>query len=260
MSQSLNEFTIRVEELSNDLLLLAQAFDLRPRIQQALDFEKRGEALECARRFSEIVGCQPAYFCGPMLVRLAASFERYLRLLMHETVELWAKKAGSFDRLPDGLAERNLVLSGRLIAASESPRDYMAIDPIALIENLSTCKTGASQFKLNSNVFTELVYGITPEVIEKSLAAIRIGNWKDIVGADKELQRKLGVSRVPDAKKEMTSRLKRLARWRNNWAHGGDEEVSLTFPELNDELAFLVAFTKALDGAVTKIVNQTALR
>ncbi len=259
MSQALNEFLLRAGEIRNDLSFLEQAFELRPRIYLALDFEKRGEALEMARKFAETVGNQPASVCGPMLVRLIASFERYLRVLMRETVESWAKKAQHFDNLPEGLADRNLVLSGRFIGNSDSPRDYMALDMSAVVDNLVTCRAGKAEFRLNSGVFMDLIYGATSEVIEKSLKTVRINNWMSVVGADRTLQARLGVDRVPDTTKAVTARLRKLSRWRNNWAHGGDEEVSLTFTELKDELEFVIAFSTALDSAVTKLIKTARL-
>jgi RiboL-PSP-HEPN len=259
MSQALNEFVLRAGEIRNDLSFLEQAYELRPRIYLVLDFEKRGQALEMARRFGETVGSQPASVCGPMLVRLIASFERYLRMLMQETVESWAKKAGHFDNLPEGLADRNLVMSGRFIGNSDSPRDYMALDMDALVDNLVTCRAGKAEFKLNSGVFMDLIYGVTSEVIEKSLRTVRINNWINVVGADRTLQTILDVDRVPDATKAVTTRLKKLSRWRNNWAHGGDDEVSLTFTEVNEELEFVVAFSSALDSAVTKQIQTARL-
>jgi RiboL-PSP-HEPN len=259
MSQAFNQFVLRAEELRNDLSFLERAFELRPRIYLVLDFEKRGEALEMARKFGETVDNRPASFYGPMLVRLIASFERFLRMLMQETVESWVKKAQHFDRLPEGLAERNLVLSGRFIGNSDSPRDYMALDMNVMVDNLVTCRAGTAEFRLNSGVFMDLIYGVTSEVIEKSLKTVRINNWMNIVGADKTLQARLGVDRVPDATRATTARLKKLSRWRNNWAHGGDDEVSLTFTEVNDELEFVIAFSRALDSAVAKLIQTARL-
>lgn len=259
MSQALNEFSLRLDELRNDLSLLEHTFELRPRIYQVLDFEKRGDALNLARAFGDITGNQPATLSGPMLVRLVASFERYLRKLMMETVESWAKKANGFDHLPEGLADRNLVLSGRFIASSDSPRDHLSIDLVALIDNLVTCRKGSTTFKLNSSVFMDLIYGVTPEVIEKSLGTIQILNWMNKVGADRALQSHLGLARVPDATKEIKVRLKKLSRWRNNWAHGGEDEISLTFREVREEGDFLLAFSKALDSAVAKHIQAARL-
>ncbi len=259
MSQALNEFVLRAGEIKSDLSFLEQAFELRPRIYLVLDFEKRGETLEMARKFGDTVGNRPASFCGPILVRLIASFERYLRMLMQETVDSWAKKAQYFDNLPEGLAERNLVLSGRFIGNSDSPRDYMTLDINTLVDNLVTCRKGRSEFRLNSGVFMDLIYGVTSEVIEKSLNTTRINNWMNVVGADRPLQARLGVDRVSDATKAVTARLKKLSRWRNNWAHGGDDEVSLTIREVNEELEFVLAFSKALDSAITKLIQRARL-
>ena len=56
----------------------------------------------------------------------------------------------------------------------------------------------------------------------------------------------------------MMVRLKKLSRWRNNWAHGGDEEVSLTFRELREQLEFLAVFGKVLDATVSSKISASA--
>jgi len=135
----------------------------------------------------------------------------------------------------------------------------MTLEVNTIIDNLATCRAGGTEFRLNSGVFMDLIYGVTPDVIEKSLSTVRINNWINVVGADKALQKNLGLDRVPDTTKAMKARLKKLSRWRNNWAHGGDEEVSLSFAEVNEELEFLIAFSRALDSAVTKLIQTAKL-
>jgi hypothetical protein len=255
MSQALNEFNLRLADLENDLSLLEYAFELRPRIKQVLDPSKQGAVLDLAMKFGNLEGNQPESFYGPMLIRLVASFERYLRLLMRDAVEGWAKRAKTFDQLPDGLGDRNLVLSGRLIGNSDSPRDHLSVDLFTLVDNLPTCRNGSVAFRLNPIVFMDLINGITPDVIERGLKAIRINNWQNVIGADKNLQVQLACNRTSDATKQMAARLKELSRWRNNWAHGGDNEVSLTITEVKGALEFLSAFSKALDLTVTKQIH-----
>lgn len=47
-------------------------------------------------------------------------------------------------------------------------------------------------------------------------------------------------------------RLKELWRWRNQLAHGRDEEIALTESQLNEAISFIECFTSALDAAVKK--------
>jgi hypothetical protein len=258
MGQAFQEFNLRLIELRNDLSLLESAFELRPRINQVLDFQKRGGVLDLAQKFGETVGSQPASFYGPMLVRLLASFERFLRLLVRETVEEWAKRASRFDQLPEGLAERHVVLSGRILASSDSPREHLDLDLMSIIDNLATCRGSSTSYALNSSVFMALVTGTTPDVIESSLKSARITSWWNAVGADEAVQTQLNVTRTSDATKIAAKRLKELSRWRNNWAHGGDDEVSLTAAEVRSALEFLSAFGKALDNAVSKQIQSSA--
>jgi hypothetical protein len=162
-------------------------------------------------------------------------------------------------RHPEGLGGRNLVLSGRVIANSDSPREHVNIDLDKLVESLATCRSGATKFRLNASAFMIQVVGVTPEVIENGLKLTRITNWWDAVAADKDLQRQLNCARTSDATKKAEARLKELSRWRNSWAHGGDDEVSLTLAELKDAVEFVALFSRALDHVVAKKVAAKKL-
>ena len=89
----------------------------------------------------------------------------------------------------------------------------------------------------------------------EATAKFRIPQWENAVAADRKLQAILGQTRTVDTSKEMMLRLKKLSRWRNNWAHGGDEEVSLTFRELREQLEFLIAFARAMDAVVSSQIQ-----
>jgi len=103
------------------------------------------------------------------------------------------------------------------------------------------------------------VVGVSPEVIESGLKLVRITNWWHAVASDKDLQRHLHCTRTSDAVKKAEAKLKELSRWRNNWAHGGDDEVSLTITELMEAVEFVGLFSKALDRAVTKQIQTRQL-
>ncbi|MGA8342635.1 MAG: hypothetical protein WB781_11930, partial [Candidatus Sulfotelmatobacter sp.] len=83
---------------------------------------------------------RPEGIYGPLLVRLMAGFERYLRLLIVEGVEYRASSAKTFDDLSKKLVNRNLILTGRILANLENPRDYLSFSIEALVANLASCK------------------------------------------------------------------------------------------------------------------------
>ena len=259
MGLALKEFEIRAELLLADIQFLERSFQLRPRIFEILNYEGTADMVKMATEFGETSGADPSLFCGPLLVRLIGSFERFLRMVLRDAIESWSKRARNFSELPDGLGDRNLVLTGRLISSIDAPRDYLKIDAISLIDNLVTCRDGGGSYQLNPLAFMDLISGITPEIVEKGLKAVRIKQWENAVAANKKLQGLLGQTRTVDTSKEMLVRLKKLSRWRNNWAHGGDEEVSLTFRELREELDFLIAFGRALDAVVSSQIQTARL-
>ena len=194
-----------------------------------------------------------------MLVRLVAAFERYLRLLIRDAIEEWSKKATNFERLPSGLASRNLVLSGRVISNSDLPREHIKVDLTDIVDNLLTCRRGSTVFKLNSLAFMTQVTGVTPEIIRNALKLVQVENWIDAVGDDAPLKTHLDCKRTADATKKIETKLKDLSRWRNNWAHGGDDEIALTCDDLLQSLRFLKLFGSALDRTVFKRIQAADL-
>jgi len=259
MTKALEEFTLGIAEIRSDLKFLEQSFELRPRIFDILDTNQQSDAIKLARNFGQNKNIQPASFCGPMLVRLVASFERYSRKLMQEVVDAWAKRAKKFERLPKGLIERNLILTGRVLGNCDPPRDYLNLNSASLVDNLAQCRPGQDEFRLNSEVFMGLIKGVTLDTLDKGLEIAQIQNWLNAVGADRALQTRLEKRRVPDTTKAIEARLKKLSRWRNNWAHGGDEMVSLSIADTLDELEFLKDFCTALDAAVMKQIAAAKL-
>jgi hypothetical protein len=256
MGLALREFETRAEQLRADIQFLERSFELRPRIFEILNYDGTADMVKMATEFGSTSGADPALFCGPLLVRLIGSFERFLRMTLRDAIDAWSKKAKTFAELPDGLGDRNLVLTARLLSSVDTPRDHLKIDVISLIDNLVTCRDGGASYQLNSSAFMDLISGITAEVVEKGLKAVRIPQWDKAVAADGKLQAILGQTRTVDTAKEMTLRLKKLSRWRNNWAHGGDEEVSLTFRELREQLEFLIAFATAMEAMVDSKIKS----
>jgi hypothetical protein len=259
MAQALDEFTARVANLRRDVNFISLAANFRPQVYRVLDREAEPEAIDLAERFADVKDSEVSAIYGPLVVRLSAIIERYLRALIEECVSAWAIKAGSSERVPATLANRNIVLTGRLLASSDQPRDHLKLDVPTLIKNLASCSGSRRDFVLNREAFSTLIIGITPETVEASLKAVKVGDCWDAICADPDLKRSLQKTRTVDAAKATKLRLKELSRWRNNWAHGGDEEISLTDQELLDACDFATYFVKALDTVVTTRIRMAQL-
>lgn len=183
---------------------------------------------------------------GPLFVALMASFERYLRMLVAQTVEKQAALAKTFDQIPTALAHRNIVLTGRALASLDAPRDHIKLDTDSLISNLASCKQGNPAFRLNVQAFSTTVTATTPSVVEEALKAAGLTEWWDAVGASTKLAGLLGTKKPRDTGNRAQERLKELCRWRNQLAHGGDEEIALSETQLIDAIDFIVYFSEAL--------------
>ena len=68
------------------------------------------------------------------------------------------------------------MLTGRVLASAESPREHLNFDTDLLIGNLATCKEGNSSFRLNAEVFSASIRGAGPANID-ALGNVNVAKW-----------------------------------------------------------------------------------
>lgn len=242
---ALEELNTRIDELKSDLRLVALAAQLRPRIGSIIRWDPPSDVVTLVKQFMELKSSRPEGVYGPLLVRLMALLERYLRSSVAQKVRL-VSGARTYDDLASTLGNRNLMLTGRVLAAVNEPRDYLSFDIESLIENLASCRLGNASFRLNPEVFSATVTGLSPTIIDRALGYVDVKDWKDKLGANKELARLLGTKGARATGERACERLKELWRWRNHLAHGGDEEIALTEQQLQEAIDFVLQFGRAL--------------
>jgi hypothetical protein len=252
MAGPLDELNTRISELRADLEFVAVAAQLRPRIGAVVKWEAPAYEIQLVREFMEGKFSRPEGLYGPLLVRLLAALERYLRMLIVQSVEHRASKAESFEELPTALSSRNIVLTGRALAAAENPRDHLTMDTESLVANLATCRRGSKVFRLNAPAFSATVTGAGPAIVEKALESVDVSHWWDGVGGNIALAELLGTKGARATGDRARERLKEIWRWRNHLAHGGDEETTVSESQLREAVEFVFRFGSALDGVVKK--------
>lgn len=254
MSKALEELRNSLAELEADLGFVSLATRLRPRLGEIVNWDAAREVVELARKFMSARDARAEGLFGPLLVRLLASLERYARNLVGEALAVHASRAATYDQIPPHIKTRNVALTGTLLAFTESPRDYLTIHIDTLVANLASCKSGNATYQLNAQAFAAAVTGAGAPAIEKALANVGIHDCWDRIGGDGTLAGVLGTKGARATGKQARSRLEELSRWRNHLAHGGDEEVSLTEDQLRECIAFVSAFSAALDDAALAVV------
>lgn len=252
MSTPLADLDARLAEIESDLDFFTLAIKLRPRLGEVMRWQAQHEVLDLARSFMSARSSRPEAMFGGVLVRLLATLERFIRKLVDSVVEHRVTTAGSYDKLSIGLANRHIVLTGRVLSAIDTPRDHLVFSIDTLIDNLASCRAGNATFRLNTSVFSAVVSGVSPTVLERALENVDVTQFWDAVGADANLVTVLGTKGARATGEQAKDRLKELWKWRNNLAHGGDEEVAVSEAQLRDALAFIGAFATALDGSVKK--------
>ena len=259
MGKSLQELIARVDNLRTDIEFIQKSYDFRPHVYKVLNRNGNPDSVVLAERFAQLKDTQAENIYGPLLVRLVAALERYLRGFLQEAVTAWVSKAKTFDRLPRSLINRNIILSGKLMANSDSPRDHISIDIPSLIRNLATCRGSSNDFQINLEAFSTLISGITPEMLESSFRTIKVEEWWNAVCSEPTLVKLAGSKKTTDVTKYAQRRLKDLSRWRNNWAHGGDEEIVLSAMELSNACDFVASFARSFDTTILKRISAATL-
>ena len=251
MKPPLEELTTLLREIATDADFVAVAAQLRPRLNGVIRWDGIGaEERGIVQSFLRIKESRPEGLYGPLLVRLLAAFERYVRTLIVWTVDRRNDVAGKYEDLSPKLANRNRILTGRVLASAELP-DHLVFDIPALIENLATCKTGgAGPFRLNSTVFSAGIAGCSPKHLDTALEHVDIDDCWDSVGKDAKLSTILGTKGARPTGTGAKDKLKELSRLRNHLAHGGDGTPLISENELRDAIAFIGAFSKALEDIV----------
>jgi len=252
MAVSLDELKIRIAELKADLAFVSLAAQLRPRIGEVLNWEGSKDVVALVQRFMAEKSSRPEGLYGPLLVRLLAAFERHVRRIVAYVIDQRCSKVSKYDELAEGLGKRNIALTGKILSAIFEPRDHLATDIKGLIENLASCRTGTTTFRLNSDAFSATVTGTSPVIIEKALKHVDIDNFWDAVGSSAALTKLLGTKGARATGIRTQERLHELSRLRNHLAHGGDEEVVISETQLTDAIDFISCFSDSLQGAIAK--------
>jgi hypothetical protein len=253
MATPLDDLNARVSELKIDLAFVALATQLRPRLLPVVQWDATADVVELARSFMNSKSWRPEGVYGPLLVRLVAEFERYIRMLIAESVQKSVAGVAKYDDLPEHIARRNIALTGKLLAAIEAPRDHLTFEIDSLIANLASCKRGSGSFRLNELAFSAIITGVSPDLVEKALQNVGVaGNLWDGAGLSVALEKQLGTNGPRETGTRARERLKEICRWRNSLAHGGDEDIALSESDLVEAIDFVTCLSGALDQAVRK--------
>ncbi len=250
MTAPLGELEATIVALEADFGFVSLAARLRPRIGDVIQWEPTTEVTKLAQSFMNAKESRPEGVYGPLLIRLLGAFERYMRKLVDFVLTQRSAGVADYRQLPDALCNRNIRLTGRALANIDAPRDHLVLDVGALIDNLASCKPGRSDFRLNSQAFTAPIVGAGPGVLEKALASVDIDEWWDAVGRYDPLMRVLGTKGARPTGGRARERLRELWKWRNQLAHGSDEEIAVSETQLRDAIVFLRAFSASLDAVV----------
>jgi hypothetical protein len=249
MIAAYRELDARLDELEGSVTFTATSASLRPRLGGVLRWSDGGEAIGLARDFIS-AKARPETIYSALLVRTVAAFEHFARVLVEDVARRTAATGKTYAELGDHVRTRHAVLTGRLLGGLEEPLDYQVLDVKQLAENLASCVSGSSSFRLNTSAFAAVVTNPRPGVIEKALANLDFDGWWDAVGTATDLQTLLGTRGARDTSKAANKYLEELCKRRNRIAHAGDGDVTVSESDLREGIFFVRALAEAISRVV----------
>lgn len=154
------------------------------------------------------------------------------------------------------LKKRNLILSARLLSSLDQPRDHIAFSPSVLVENLAACDKDVIPYQLNAVSFSASLQSPTVEAINKIFSSVGLKDLFERLGRSTGLQRQLRSGGVRATSIRVQERIGEIVRLRNNLAHAGDEERSVTIEEFDYLVDFFRVVAFEIDLAVKETIEQ----
>ncbi len=121
-----------------------------------------------------------------------AGFERFARVSVDDAAKRTAARCKKYSDMAEHVRTRHTVLTGKLLGSIEEARDYQTVNVRQLAENLASCLSEGSPFRVNASAFASAVFNGSPRVIEKALTNPDIDNWWDAIRGTSKLQKLLG--------------------------------------------------------------------
>jgi len=251
MAAALSEFENRLDEILAAAKFVNRAFRLRPRIGSSIIWGGMENDLRTLV-LGFLAQNMPVELevMNSLLVRSVGCFERYIRAVAAEALSVQAALASTPGDLPDELRKRNLVLSARLLASLDSPKDHVVFDTRAVITNLARCENNQKPYQLNAVAFSSFIQSPSSDAVDKVLSSVGVNQIFESVGRYLPMQEMLNLNDTRTTNKRTVARLTEIIRWRNNLAHAGDDERSIDSDDLGHAIDFLRTLGRGIDEAV----------
>jgi len=256
MGAARTELEARLGETHAAAHFVDRAYQLRTRIGQAIRWDGPQHEIQLLRSFMDEDAGREEEILSALYVRSVAAFERYIRNACSEFVDARAALASAARNLPADLRQRNLILSARLLSTLDQPRDHIKFNPAAIIERLAACEKNSIPYLLNSVSFSSFVQSPTVEAVEKTFANVGLKDLFERLGRSTTLQQLLETKATRATSLRVQERLEEIVRWRNNFAHGGDDERTVTIDKFDSLVKFFRAVASGMDQAVTERLGQ----
>lgn len=209
-------------------------------------------ALAEMKKFLEIGDYPEQQHCNSYFVSLVAGFEEFLRKTLETAVKVRARTAKDFDELGTSVHDLHMKATGFLLTLkSNPPQQLRSLDFFQVCRNIGTCFPGTTSFTLNPEAISIQSSLLDLESFMDVLNKFQYKISWDILGADVEVKKCMGVKGTRDSAKSLKQSLTKMVRQRNRVAHTGSSS-DITPGVLEEYLASLVALARAITGCLQK--------
>lgn len=241
------QFSLALDELQGGVDFLRASSRLRPRLGPFVNWQAVvGDAKNLINDFLELKEVELSPHYRGMIVVLCGAFEEFVRRLVQDAVARINEKAAAFDDVPETVRIQNVHLTGRALLAAKDPPDHIAIDSTTLASGLSTCVSGAVEFKLNAEAFSLFITNLTPSHLDTVCRSFGVEIDWDFIGGLATFEALFGTTGARATGKQAAARLKQFVSLRNRIAHTGAGGITVSDMDVEDYIKFFRAFAPRL--------------
>jgi hypothetical protein len=249
----LTVFEEHIRQIEQGIRFVQTASDVKRCAADAIDKANgNAHALSEIYKFMKMDDCPEQQYCNANFMSLVAGFEEFLRQTLEYAITARAQSAKSFDDLGTHVHELHMMATGSLLVKkAKPPQQLRSLNFFEVCRNLGTCLPGAKTFTLNPEAISIQTSLLDLESFIETLKKFKYQIGWDILGADTEIKKCMGVKRTRDSANQVRQYIDKMVAQRNRVAHTGSSS-DITPAVLDEYLIRLRCLARAITNCLEK--------
>ena len=164
----------------------------------------------------------PSTLYRPLVVQVHGVFEHYIRSIVDAVIEDRFESMASYNDLEEGFRKEHINYAARVLVHWKEGNVMGLPYPFeVLLHNIGAGLSGASNYKLNSEIFTKFMGNPTPARLEKLFRSLSLPEpFSDDLGQNTGLRDHFGDKTKGRVAVRAKEKLERQVDFRNDIVHG----------------------------------------